>query len=63
MIYQEDVEKAIAICRAEKLMRENVFKNDHRQKSVKVAQMEYVLTLLKNYKETLQSRTGNLFGT
>ena len=61
--YQEDIQKAILICKAEKLMRETVFKHDFRQKQVKTEQMDYCIKLLQNYKKTLESRTGNLFGT
>lgn len=42
-------------------MRENVFKNDWNKKRLKVVEMDFVIRLIRNYKKTLPSRTGNLF--
>ena len=61
MFYTEDVDRALKICRTEKAMRESVFRNDYNKKQLKVAEMEFVMDLLRNYKKTLSSRTGDLF--
>ncbi len=61
MDYTEDADRALSICRTEKTMRENVFRNDYNKRKMKVAEMDFVIGLLRNYKRTLPSRTGNLF--
>lgn len=55
------MDRALKICRAEKAMRENVFRNDYTKKNLKVAEMEFVMKLLRNYKKTLTDMTGSLF--
>ena len=62
MDYAEDVDKAISILKAERAMRENVFKRDYQKKTRKVEEMNLVITLLRNYKKELNSKTANLFG-
>ena len=63
MDYKEDADRAVAICKAELKMREEVFKRNHLQKQKKVAEMDFIINLLRNYKKTLKGRTGNLFGS
>lgn len=61
MDFTEDVDKALKICRVEKMMRESVFKSDYTKRKMKELEMDFVMGLLRNYKKTLTGMTGNLF--
>lgn len=62
MDYKEDCDAGLKILKDERGMREKVFKNDTMKRRKKVAEMDVCINLLRNYKKTLPSRCGNLFG-
>lgn len=61
MRYQEDINRGLRICRRELSMRGRVFKKDKELQKKKMDEMYFVIALLEEYKETLPSRTGDLF--
>lgn len=58
---KQDVEAGIRICKAERSMREHVFRNDTTKRKKKVAEMDVVICLLRNYKKMVPDAMGSLF--
>lgn len=59
--YKEDVENCIKICKAERAMREQVFKHDYVKKKDKAEEMDKVINLLKWIKGKVKARQRSLF--
>ncbi len=56
------IEKAKKICQAELKMREYVFRNDSIKRKKKVADMQYVISVLNEYEKLLPEEQKLLFG-
>ena len=61
-MHKSYIEKAKKICQAELKMREYVFRNDSIKRKKKVADIQYVISVLKECEKLLPKEQKSLYG-